>query len=255
MTESMQEAKNGGINMKKVMAWALALVLILSVSLVSAVAETVPTTETTQTETAPTTETTQIADAGRGRGPGQPGGQPGGQRGGPGGRPDGQRPNGRQPTDGQQAQQPDQRPSDSQQVQQPDQQPTDGQQTQPGQQTRPGMKQGNGQQRKGKMGRGQKAGQAAAQPDAQPDFDAMLKNGVITQETFDAIQKYLQENTEQPAPDAKTTATPAPSAQPGGSAPDSTAQKDLLKDLLDAGAITQEVYDRMAAAQANNSKN
>ena len=237
--------------MKKVMAWALALVLILSVSLVSAVAETVPTTETTQTETAPTTETTQIADAGRGRGPGQPGGQ----RGGPGGRPGGQRPNGQQPTDSQQAQQPDQRPSDSQQAQQPGQQPTDGQQTQPGQQTRPGMKQGNGQQRKGKMGRGQKAGQAAAQPDAQPDFDAMLKNGVITQETFDAIQKYLQENTEQQAPDAKTTATPAPSAQPGGSAPDSTAQKDLLKDLLDAGAITQEVYDRMAAAQANNSKN
>ena len=61
------------------------------------------------------------------------------------------------------------------------------------------------------------------------DFlDEYVSNGTISQETYDAIKKYMDEN----KPDGKED-----------------ARKDLMQDLLDNGVITQEEYDAMAAAR------
>ena len=61
------------------------------------------------------------------------------------------------------------------------------------------------------------------------DFlDEYVSNGTISQETYDAIKKYMEEN----KPDRKED-----------------ARKDLLQDLFDNGVITQEEYDAMAAAR------
>ncbi len=51
------------------------------------------------------------------------------------------------------------------------------------------------------------------------DFKSYVKDGTISQETYDAISKYMEEN-----------------------------KPDLLKDLLEAGVITQKEYDALAAA-------
>ena len=73
-------------------------------------------------------------------------------------------------------------------------------------------------------------------------FDQLLKDGIITQETYDAIAAYLQKNAPQ---QQDSTAAPADEAEPPAAPegqPEPPEQK-LLKDMLDKGIITQEQYD------------
>ena len=55
------------------------------------------------------------------------------------------------------------------------------------------------------------------------EFKDYVEDGTISQDTYDAITKYMEEN-----------------------------KPDLLKDLLEAGVITQEEYDTLAAAREAN---
>ena len=57
-------------------------------------------------------------------------------------------------------------------------------------------------------------------------LDALVQNGVISQETRDAIDTYLSEKK-------------------------NNRENTLFKELLDAGVITQEEYDAIIAAQAD----
>ena len=63
------------------------------------------------------------------------------------------------------------------------------------------------------------------------DFDEMVKNGTISQETRDSIRTYMENN--------------KPEAPAQGQAPVAGEQPDLLSDLLNAGIITQAEYDAM----------
>ena len=65
------------------------------------------------------------------------------------------------------------------------------------------------------------------------DFDALVTDGTITQETRDAIDAYMREN----GPKAPADSQDAP-------------ETGLLDDLLAANVITQEEYDAISAAQA-----
>ena len=130
---------------------------------------------------------------------------------------------------------------------------------------KPGM---NMNQRPGRMGKGHQGGQGS--------FENLLKDGTITQETYDAIRNYMQEN----KPEAKTPETQnnaaeqnneavqnGAEAQESDPAQDNTTntadgglrkekpsgmldeRKDLLDDLLKNNVITQEEYDAITAAQ------
>ena len=94
------------------------------------------------------------------------------------------------------------------------------------------------------------------------DFDAMVSEGVISQETRDKIMAYMAEHRPQGnAPDLTggENAGDAPEL-PEGEAPEEAPQLadgeapeahgDLLADLLSAGVITQEEYDALSAAQS-----
>ena len=82
------------------------------------------------------------------------------------------------------------------------------------------------------------------------DFDAMVKEGVITQDTCDRIKAYMADH----APDGQQ---PGARPQDGGRPADPPAAKDgevpaqggLLTELLDAGVITQAEYDALNAAR------
>ena len=95
---------------------------------------------------------------------------------------------------------------------------------QPGQGGRNGQMPGNGQQL----------------------FDQLLKDGVITQETYDAIAAYLQKNTpqQQDAAAAPAEGNELPAAPEGQQ---EAPEQKLLKDMLDKGIITQEQYDEYLA--------
>lgn len=98
-------------------------------------------------------------------------------------------------------------------------------------------------------------------------FEQLLKDGVITQETYDAIIAYIQKNA--PAAPAASTDGTAPAAPADGTAPaapadgtapaapaDGTApeaapsENPVLSDLLKDGVITQEQYDAIVSASA-----
>ena len=70
------------------------------------------------------------------------------------------------------------------------------------------------------------------------DFDAMVTSGVISQETRDAIQAYMDEH----KPEGGIPAAPGEGETPAEGEP------SLLDDLLNAGIITQAEYDAMSAA-------
>ena len=70
------------------------------------------------------------------------------------------------------------------------------------------------------------------------DFDAMVASGVISQETRDAIQAYMDEH----KPEGEMPTVPAEGEAPAEGEP------SLLNDLLNAGIITQTEYDAMSAA-------
>ena len=98
-------------------------------------------------------------------------------------------------------------------------------------------------------------------------FDQLLKDGVITQEVYDAIMTYLKEHlpTGQPEAPSQTDGTGVP-ALPEGQTPaegetppalpenpqpeGESAEEQLLKDLLERGVITQEQYDLLCSATA-----
>ena len=104
----------------------------------------------------------------------------------------------------------------------------------------------NGHQGKGAAGRN---GQAV-KGGKQLIFDQLLSEGVITQEVYDAITAWINEKTQ---PQAETAApaegSDAPALPEGADAGTGSEQSELLKSLLDSGAITQEQYDLLAGAQ------
>lgn len=82
------------------------------------------------------------------------------------------------------------------------------------------------------------------QPGSSQSLQTLVTGGIISQETLDAILKYLEENPSTPPekPDG------APS---GGMMPDD----QTLSTLLDAGIITQEEYEAIAAFLQSNRMN
>ena len=108
-------------------------------------------------------------------------------------------------------------------------------------------------------------------PGERISFDDLKEQGVITQETLDAINAYMQENTPPALPDGQAPAdgqTPpalpdgqaptdgqTPPAFPDGQAPtDGQTENPLMKELLEKGIITQEIYDAILAWQASQAQ-
>lgn len=99
------------------------------------------------------------------------------------------------------------------------------------------------------------------QPGSSQSLQTLVTGGIISQKTLDAILKYLEENPSTPpekpdggqpdnAPNGGTNAKPdgAPSGGMNGGAPGSMMLDDqTLSALLDAGIITHEEYDAIAA--------
>lgn len=215
--------------MKKTLALLMTLALVISALALPALAE-----ETNVTTDQTTSASVQTGKGGRGGGrqmPQMPGQndqnsqlpqQPGqnsqdSQMPGRGGK------NRQMPGNGQMPQMPDQN----------NQQP--GQDNQNSQQTLPRMD-----------GRGMKHGGHGGR---QQLFDQLLKDGIITQETYDTIAAYLQKNAPQqqdstaaPADGAEPPAAPEGQTEAPEGQPESPEQQ-LLKDMLDKGIITQEQYD------------
>ena len=116
----------------------------------------------------------------------------------------------------------------------------------------------------GRGGKGNRRGGFTAGTDGQTVkhgktavFDRLLADGVITQEIYDAIIAWMQQqapqvqqNAEAPAEGTAPAEGSEPPALPDGTAPDGTAnaQEELLKSLLDSGVITQEQYDLLVGA-------
>jgi len=223
--------------MKKIITLLMALTLVIGALALPALAE-----ETTQATDA-ASSATQETGKGHGRNNQMPGNnqQPQQQPGqdnqfprqpGMGGR------NGQMPGN---CQQPGQDGQNDQQPQLPDQNSQDSQNDQNGQ--------NNQQTLPGKNGRGSKRGGRDGQMpgNGQQLFDQLLKDGVITQETYDAIAAYLQKNAPQ---QQDNTAAPAegnePPAAPEGQ--QEAPEQKLLKDMLDKGILTQEQYDEYLAS-------
>lgn len=91
------------------------------------------------------------------------------------------------------------------------------------------------------------------QPGSSQSLQTLVTGGIISQETLDAILKYLEENPSTPpekpdggqpdnAPNGDTNAKPDGAPSGGMMLDDQT-----LSALLDAGIITQEEYDAIAA--------
>ncbi len=116
-------------------------------------------------------------------------------------------------------------------------------------------------------------GKTQFDPSEFTDFDAMVEEGVISQETCDKIKAYLEENMpgDQPAmngeppemnsqaPDGEIPDDLPNLPETGGEAPDFNGEipeiegegpmaGDLLKDLLEAGVITQDEYEALSEA-------
>ena len=108
-------------------------------------------------------------------------------------------------------------------------------------------------------GKNGKNGQRPMDGEKFVDFDALVKQGVITQETRDKIDAYMKENApEAPEAPADGEAPESPAQSARGSrrrrsarGPADGEQPDLLADLLSNGVITQAEYDAITAAQTN----
>lgn len=100
-----------------------------------------------------------------------------------------------------------------------------------------------------------------SQPGSSQSLQTLVTGGIISQETLDAILKYLEENPSTPPekPDGGQPDT-APgggiNAKPDGNAPGGMMLDDqTLSALLDAGIITQEEYEAIAAFLQSNRMN
>ena len=99
------------------------------------------------------------------------------------------------------------------------------------------------------------------------DFDAMVKNGVISQETCDKIKAYMEEHrpSELPEMNGQLPQTDGQVPEMGGQPPQTDGEKPsdlpemngehpdnggLLNDLLSNGIITQAEYDALSEAIA-----
>lgn len=173
---------------------------------------------------------------------------------------------GRNNRNGQAPQMPGQNNQDGQAPQMPGQNDQDGQAPEmPGQNGQDSQSGQNSQASRtpGKNNRGGKTGKSGRTEKAakQDMFNQMLTEGVITQETYDAIAAWMQakmpqaqqdgtapaEGSEPPAlPDGTAPAEGSEPPAPPEGAPDNSAALQLLKDLLDNGTITQEQYDLLA---------
>ena len=173
---------------------------------------------------------------------------------------------GRNNRNGQAPQMPGQNNQDGQAPQMPGQNDQDGQAPEmPGQNGQDSQSGQNSQASRtpGKNNRGGKTGKSGRTEKAakQDMFNQMLTEGVITQETYDAIAAWMQakmpqaqqdgtapaEGSEPPAlPDGTAPAEGSEPPAPPEGAPDNSAALQLLKDLLYNGTITQEQYDLLA---------
>ena len=92
-------------------------------------------------------------------------------------------------------------------------------------------------------------GQQPPMGEGMVDFDQLVKDGTISQETHDAIMEYMRNNAPKGAPaQAPATEGEAPEAPADG-------ENTLLDDLLASGVITQAEYDAITGAQADASEN
>ncbi len=99
------------------------------------------------------------------------------------------------------------------------------------------------------------------------DFDAMVKNGIISRETCDKIKAYMEENRPSELPEMKgrLPQTDGQAPEIGGQPPqmngespsglsemngEHPANGGLLNDLLSNGIITQAEYDALSEAIA-----
>ena len=84
-------------------------------------------------------------------------------------------------------------------------------------------------------------------------FETFVEDGTISQETYEAITKFMEENKpELPESMNEGERPELPEGVTAGERPEMTEGEgpDLLKDLLEGGVITQEEYDALAAARA-----
>ena len=99
------------------------------------------------------------------------------------------------------------------------------------------------------------------------EFKDYVEDGTISQETYDAITKFMEENKpdlpegmeegERPELPEGVKNGEKPELPEGAKEDERPEMKegegpDLLKDLLEAGVITQEEYDTLAAAREAN---
>ena len=77
------------------------------------------------------------------------------------------------------------------------------------------------------------------------DFDAMVKEGVITQDTCDRIRAYMADHKPANLPGAQAQPGEKPADPPAANDSEAPAEGGLLRELLDAGVITQEEYDAL----------
>ena len=87
------------------------------------------------------------------------------------------------------------------------------------------------------------------------DFDAMVTNGVISQETCDKIKAFMEEHKPEDLPEMhgkKPENLPEMNGGRSGDMPEMNGQKPaeggLLAELLENNVITQEEYDALTAA-------
>ena len=87
------------------------------------------------------------------------------------------------------------------------------------------------------------------------DFDAMVTNGVISQETCDKIKAFMEEHKPEDLPEMngeKPENLPEMNGGQSGDMPEMNGQKPaeggLLAELLENNVITQEEYDALTAA-------
>ena len=176
---------------------------------------------------------------------------------------------GRNNRNGQAPQMPGQNNQNGQAPQMPGQNDQDGQAPempgQNGQDSQSGQNSQNSQASRtpGKNNRGGKNGKNSRTEKAakQDMFNQMLAEGVITQETYDAIAAWMQAKMPQaqqdgtaPAESSEAPALPQDAAPAEGSEPpalpenipDNADALQLLKELLDSGVITQAQYDLLA---------
>ena len=201
-------------NMKKILVLILTLSLAVCALALPALAEE---TAGTADQVSSATQNSQTGRGGRDQMPGH-------------GR------NGQMPQmPGQNGQMPDQNDQNGQMPQMPDQNDQNDQNSQTSQM--PGRSNRGG--KNGKNGRTEKTAK-------QDLFNQLLADGVITQETYDAIAAWMQAKAPQAQQDGTAPAEGSEPPSPPEGAPDNTAVLQLLKELLDNGTITQEQYDLLA---------